>query len=476
MTSIILGLIVFVVAIAVIIVFAGILHWGKNRDIGLLPYIFYPVVFNTVLVYMTSGRNMFAVITYDMPEPVLAVPGYVYWISRVVTLFIIVGVGESIVNRLLHYGDNTKIPAGLLVTFVFFFLTSVIFSAFLGSHPKLSHEYFYLFLGGSAALLFTVSEGDAAIRGARNSLFLCLLISACFAFVKPEIVMSNSYVEGLIPGLTYRYAGLLSHANSLGPLTVVFLLCLWSRPYAMVSLNRFAWILGSATLFMTQSKTSWIAFLLCILPIVYCRYGGFLKRYFLNFRQPIFMAAALSLSMVVATLVVVIIAFAPTGNSLGGFFETRAGAEMMTLTGRDHIWEIAVHEWHRNHLFGYGLTMWDDAHRARIGISGAVTAHNQFYQTLGSAGIVGVVGLLVYSVTLFWYAFKTMRVSQGLTFALFLMLLVRSVSEVPFTMVGYYGAEELTHILLLMVIASHFSKLKEDAVVSKTFQSPVLSG
>jgi O-antigen ligase len=226
---------------------------------------------------------------------------------------------------------------------------------------------------------------------------------------------------------------------------------------------------------MTQSKTSWIAFLLCMLPIIYCRHGGFLKRYFLNFRQPVFMATALALFMIVTTLVVAVIAFAPTGSFFSTFFVSRAGADMMTLTGRDRIWEIAVHEWQRNRLFGYGLTIWDEAHRARIGISGAVTAHSQFYQTLGSAGIVGVVGLLVYAVTLFWYALKTMRISQGLTFALFLMLLARSVSEVPLTMVGYYGSEELTHILILMVIASNFSKLKEDAVVAKTFPSPLLS-
>ncbi len=467
MTSVLLGLVVFVVAIGAVIGFGAVLHWGRHRDIGLLPYIFYPVVHTTLWQVLGSGRNLYSSISSELTGTVVALPPFVIWASRLASLYIVVSASERLINRLLHYGRTPKSPVMLSVAFIFFFLTTVLLSAFFGAHQSLSHEYFYLFLGGIAALLFTEAEGDVAIRSARTSLMWCLLLSALFLLINPQLVLSINYNEGLIPGLTVRYFGLTSHANTLGPLTVVFLLCLWSRPYSRVWLNRLAWFIGIATLIAAQSKTSWICFLLSMPCLVYFRYGAFLKGYFFDFRRPILLVTFLSLAMVFVTAIALIIMFGPTGNPLSSFFVTQAGADLMSMTGRNEIWAVAVREWNRNPLFGYGLTIWNDAHRARIGIPAAVTAHSQFYQTLASAGIVGVVGLFVYVLTLFWFVMKTVRVSQGLTLAFFLMLLFRSVSEVPLTMVGYYGPSELTHILILMVIASHFSALHKDEANSK---------
>jgi O-antigen ligase len=461
MTGVLLALIVFLVAIIAVIGFGALLHWRRHHDTSLLPYIFYLAIHSMAWQMATSGRNLFASTLLGSPElvePVVAMSPAVLWASRLTSLFIMVVAIERIVNRLLHYGRGSKIPVGLLVVFVFYFVTTVLFSAFLSTHPSLSHEYFYLFLGGIAALLLTEADGDNAIACARNAIFSLLLVSAVFAAIKPELVMRNDYVEGLIPGLTIRYVGLTGHSNSIGSLVVVLLLCLWSRPYSRVWLNYCAWLIGLATLIFAQSKTSWITFLLGAACLAYFRYIGFLKRYFFDFRRPIFLAVFLFMGMIVVAGITVIIMFGPTGNPLSSFFVTQAGAELMTLTGRDQIWAVAVREWHRNPLFGYGLTIWNDAFRARIGITGAVHAHNQFYQTLSSAGIVGVVGLVLYVLTLFWFVLKTARVSQGLTLALFVMLMLRSVSEVTLTMVSHYGPNELTHSLMLMVIAVYLPR------------------
>lgn len=468
MMSIVLGLIVFLAVIAAVIGFGGVLHWGRQREIGLLPYIFYPIIFSVMLAKMTSGRDFSLMPTSESGIAAHeSTPAYVFVIARFTTLFILVAVSERIINRVLHYGRNPKVPMGLLLCFIFFFLTTVVLAAFLGTHPSISHEYMYLFLGGSAALLFSEAEGDVAIRNVRNAMLVCLVVSACFLIVAPQMVIRTGYLDGVVPGLTVRYAGLTSHSNTMGGLTVVYLLCLSSRPYKGW-LNRFAWIIGLITLVIAQSKTSWITFSLSTLSLSYFRYSDVLKKYFFDFRRPFFLVTTLSLVMIMFTVLISLVLFSSSGNFLNAFLMSQAGADLMTMTGRAQIWEVAVLEWQRNPLFGYGLTIWNDAHRAKIGISAAVTAHSQFYQTLSSSGIVGVIGLVIYVLTLLFYALKTVRVSQGLTLALFLMVMFRSMSEVPLTMVGYYGPDELTHLIILMVIASHFSGLQTNAANLKT--------
>lgn len=151
--------------------------------------------------------------------------------------------------------------------------------------------------------------------------------------------------------------------------------------------------------------------------LVYFNYGTIIKNYIFNFQRPLFLVAVLSFSMFFITAVALLVMFGPSSNPLNAFFATQAGADLMSMTGRDQIWEVAVKEWRRNPLFGYGLSIWSEEHRARIGIPAAVTAHSQFYQTLSSAGIVGVVGLVFYFVALMWFAIKAAPLSKGISLA-----------------------------------------------------------
>lgn len=474
MTSIVFGLVIFVVAISAVIGFGAILHWGRNREVGLLPYIFAPIVYNSMLVILLSGRNLFTQISSELAEVESATPTWATWIARLITLFILVAASERIINRFLYYGRTAKIPILLMISFIFYFLTTVLFSAFFGTHPSMSHEYFYLLLGGVAALLANKAEVDVAIASIRSSIFLCLLLSAVWLVIQPELVTSNNYNEGVIPGLTMRYFGLSSHPNTFGPLILLFMLCLWSKPYERPWLNHLAWFIGLASFILAQSKTSWIAFLLSMPCLAYFHYSGLLRHYFLDFRRPVFLIVTLCAVMTIVTTIVIVVMFGPRGNPLSSFFMSQAGADMMSMTGRDEIWAVAVREWQRNRLFGYGLTIWDSAHRARIGIPAAVTGHSQYYQTLGSSGIIGVIGLFVYALVLFWHAFKTAQFSKGLTLALCLMTLFRSVSEVPFSMVGYFGQNEFTHIFILMVIAAHL-KIRSENSSMATIHSKLIS-
>jgi exopolysaccharide production protein ExoQ len=430
---------------------------------GFLPHIFYISTFVTVLQIISVGRNLF--VDTDTDEINLgnlsyAIPSYVIWISRITTTLVLYAACQRLASRLMHYGSKPNTPTLLIITFLFFFFTNVFTAASFSAHPSFEHYYVYFVLAGTASLLFAQGEEEISIRAARNALFIFLIISAGFIPWNPGLVLSNNYLEGLIPGLTYRYAGLAPHPNFLGINTVLFLLCLWNKPFSSRWINFFGWTIGYLSLVLAQSKTSWICFIICMSCMGYFKYGDLLKQRLFDVKNPILPATFILITIISSGIISGVVMFSDIGSKINSFFSTPAGAELMTMTGRTNIWEIALNEWRNNPFFGYGLTIFDEAHRAKTGTT-AFHAHNQFYQTLASAGIVGVAGLLIYVTTLFWFTLKTAKSSEGLTLAIFLMLSIRSISEVTLVISGYFNFDALAHLLLLMIIGA---QLKSDNI------------
>jgi O-antigen ligase len=457
----ILSIIIFGLATIGIVLFIGlVLHRGYKVDKCLIPYIFYPIFFGLILETLLSARNFYlsqelvginlAHVTEKNPIDI--------WFGRAQSLFIIFASCEPIIWRLLHLRGEISAPIPLILAFGGFFLTNVLCSAFLGTHTSFSHDYIYMYLAGNAALLISCKEGDTAIRSCRNSLFTLIIIGAVCIIWRPEMVLLHDY-KGLIPGLSIRYSGLSIHPNAYAPVVVLFLLTLWSKPFNVYWANLISWLIGSLSLLLTQSKTNLIAFALCVLFICYYRYGDIIKRRIFDFRQFHLSVFFLLMFMMLTFVVGVYFMFGGVSESIESFFLTEAGGDLMSFTGRDVIWGIAIQEWHSNPLFGYGLTIWDDDYRRKIGMPWATSAHSQFYQSLSSAGIIGVAGLFVYGLFLFWYALKTARLSQGLTMSLFVLIITQSISEIPLSMISI-GSGVVPHLLLLMVIAANLNTMK----------------
>jgi len=162
-------------------------------------------------------------------------------------------------------------------------------------------------------------------------------------------------------------------------------------------------------------------------------------------------AAAFSLLSLSGVIGVAMLLLPALGVSLEGLSETQQGYEASRFTGRDVIWSLAVQEWMRNPLFGYGISMWNDAYRMQIGMDHAVSAHNQFLQTLSVAGSIGLIGLLVYLGTLMRYAVRAARRSQGLSIALLILVLLRCVTETPLQLESFLSGAFVTHLLLFHV-------------------------
>jgi O-antigen ligase len=352
-----------------------------------------------------------------------------------------------------HLRDRKPIPSPMLLGgFVMYWLATVVAPGLFGAIPKVSHEYAYSFILGIALALSGHLQRDRIVARLRDALFVFLAISVALVPVMPNLVMDMSYSQGLLPGVP-RFGGLAAHPVGMGVLAWTALMILWVHPFERRWLGLLAWALGLAVLFFAQSKTAWIAFVLgagCLtlvrsLPNSVDRVG--------DPRQGSF--AVLLCTGIIALVVVALFALLVVDlpGMIAGFFDTSQGAQLTSMTGRDRIWVVAFDEWQHNPVFGYGLTIWDAAHRQAIGMPFATHAHNQFIDTLARCGAVGATALVLYALVLTVCAFRYARATGGLSLALWAGLTLLSISEVPLMLFGY-GVELFMHLLLIVSIAA----------------------
>lgn len=421
-----------------------------KRTTGFLHWVFPAMLAVVALTALLSGRDLSQ--TFNQ----LAGPGggvqhpLVPWAQRLVSLILVAASAERIFN---HFASHRSMPSALLTTaFVTYWLCSVAASALFGTHPQVAHEYLYPLIFGLAALLTTVPEREKILQASRNALFLFMLAGAALIVVLPSLVMDASYRQGLIPGLP-RHGGLAPHPVAMGMFAVTGLLCLWCKPFNSRWLNRAAWLLGLSVLFIAQSKTAWIAFLLCSMSMVAVRNGPSAWRRLGDPKEGAF-GVAICLSTIALALVLIwAVVLADVGADVASFFDTAQGAQLVSMTGRDQIWAIAMEEWRDNPLFGYGPSLWSEEFRASINMPNATNAHNQFLDTLARSGSVGAAGLVLYALVLLVLSVRYASATRGLSLALFLALALLSVSEVPLILFGY-GTELFAHLLLIITLAS----------------------
>lgn len=419
--------------------FRGFLHWVLPIMLGMVA-----------ATALLSGRDLSPAVQGLAQGTGLYVHPAAAWLQRIASLMLMLISAE----RLLHHVVvHRHLPVPLLAwAMVTYWAATVAAPALFGSHPKLSHEYLYALVIGLAALVATPEERERVVGAVRNALFLFMLASAAVAVVKPTLVLELHYTQGLLPGVP-RLAGLAPHPVALGILAQTFLLCLWVRPFRSRWLTLLAWGLGLAVLFLAQSKTSWIAFLLCSGAMLAVRRGGEVWRRMGDPREGAFGIVVCLAAILVVGAVTGVLLFSDLHEDTSAFLDSTEGAQLMTLTGRDQIWAIAMEEWRASPVFGYGPNLWDDDFRASIHMPNATHGHNQFMDTLARSGTVGATALLLYAIVLLVFSLRAAKATGGLSIALFIALALRSVSEVPLEMLGY-GNELFTHLLLIITLAS----------------------
>lgn len=447
------GLVVVAIAAALVamIGLATAVHSTRLRPHGYMHLIFYAMLLMVALTSLLSGRNMsnsdqMLLSAGDAPQSPVQV-----MVQRLVSLVLLTVAGERIVSYFVRRERQVRGSPLLLAAFVLFWICTVASPALFGAHPALAHEYFYSLIIGIAAALTTPTERDLALDAARDALLLFILIGLVPIPFKATLVLDTAYTQGYLPGVP-RLAGLAPHPVSMGALTQVFLLCLMVRPYPKVWLNRLAWAVGLIVLMLAQAKTSWICFVVCTCCVLLVRDGpGFWRRIGDPFR-PEFGVAWISAFMAVVLGIALLLMFGHLDQKLADFFSSSEGQQLSSLTGRDKIWAIAYDVWQRNPVFGYGPNLWDDSFKAAIGMPFATHAHNELLDALSRSGTVGGAGLVIYALVLLTLSLRYARATDGLSLALFAILLLRSISEVPLILFGY-GAELITPMLLIMTLS-----------------------
>ncbi|RYZ11144.1 MAG: O-antigen ligase domain-containing protein [Comamonadaceae bacterium] len=438
----------FVACLAVVIA----MQLTARRGWGYVHLVFYGILLVGALTSLSSGRDLTSTALMLTAPPAEVRHPLVALIQPLVSLFILTVCGERLLSRWLRPADAARVPMALLLAYLLFWLGTIAAPALLGSHPKLAHEFLYPLVIGLAMLVASGVERDLAFRAARNALFVFIALGLLLMPLLPRLVMDGAYNQGLLPGVP-RLAGLAPHAVSLGLLSQLALLCLQARPFERRWLDRLMWLIGLSSLFLAQSKTAWIAFVLCSSCLLLLRRGPAFVRRATDPVRPELGLLTVTCLMAAVTAACLLVMFGDIGGRIAEFLSTPEGAQLSSLTGRDRIWEIARQEWARSPVFGYGLTIWDADFRAAIGMPNATHAHNQFMDTLSRSGSVGAAALVLYALVLLVQSVRYARITGGLSLALFLALALRSVSEVPLLLVGY-GPELLAQLLLLMTLSA----------------------
>lgn len=444
---------VLVAALIAYIAVIGAVQVNRHRDTGWLHYCFYGIFLTVAVNTLTSGRDfsqkdwLLALVDAEGRSPIAA------WVSRVISLFLILASAERIAHAILVRKKASAVTV-LLPAFILYWVCAVASPGLLGRYPQFSYEYIYPLLIGWAALLFSEKECELSIVAARNATFLFLLGSVLMVPIKMSLVLETNYSQGFIPGLP-RLAGLSPHALQLGLVAQIGLLCLWVCPLKSKWLNRASWALGLLVLFLAQSKTAWISFALCAVVMTMVRSGVSVKKMVFNPMRPTIGVVIVLAGMASTLLVAYVLVFGHLGDKVFSFLDTKEGATLLTLNGRDQIWAVAFQEWHNNPIFGYGPNLFSLAHRTSVGLLNATHSHNQFVDDLARAGLVGAVALVCYTSVLAVYAFRYARVTGGLSLCLFLVLAIRGISEVPFTLYGY-ASEFAAQLLMLIVLLGAF--------------------
>lgn len=452
MTETLIVLIVFMIALAAVGALALAMHWGHKREQGLVPYFFYFSLLSAALAVVLSSRDL------SLPDEVVSVVTGKHpiatWMGRLTTVFMLLTCAERILHRITSRTPGRPLPKLLMFGFFTFYATTMVSPMLFARHQVFAHEYFHVLIIGTALMLFSPKEADLSIKTTRNATLLFLLASFAFLIVRPSHVLMTGY-HGIIPFLNVRYAGLASHANTLGPLTVVSLLCLWHRPFDNRKLTWLAAALSMFSLILSQSKTSWISLMLAACCFAWFRHRDEIAARLTDHRRPLLSVALVGGAMLAMLGVGMLIMFGDVGNHIAQALNSNEGASLSSFSGRDAIWRVAKEEWDRNPVFGYGLTIWDPAFLIAIRMPFAVHAHSQFYQTAVSAGWVGVIGVIIYVSILGYLAVRSARASGGATLAFFIIMLTRGISEVPLSLLGL-AIETLAHLMLIIVLTGYY--------------------
>ncbi len=430
-----------------IVVLGLMLHAGTRIHKEPLPLLFFAIIVAIMVAPITMGRMItdgFAISDASVEEVSSS-----FWLNRVITLGILALCAERILRFIIRREWTSIHSWGLFWLFAVFGLSNQIINGIFGSHPSFDHKYLYAFVIYFCMFLVAQSQPERCLRIARGALLLFFICSAIAAVVMPSVVIQAGYTGGL-PGLSFRYYGLATHANTMGPLALVFMICLWRFPFHSRWINLSSWLLVMLSLVLTQSKTTIIAAILIGSFLIIYRYRNRFAQLYPGGRSGLFIGTTAFFCFSFSIAILAVWFGTDAVERMIHQLDLASGGKLTSFTGRTVIWNLAWQEFSASPLFGYGPSIWSPAYRLSVGLWFATTAHNQLLHSLSSAGIVGAAGLILYGAALIIYAFRAAPLSGGISLALTGLMLFRSFTEAPFNSTGIIQTEFFVHLLALV--------------------------
>lgn len=383
--------------------------------------------------------------------------GLAAWVQRLGSALMVGLAVAIIIVRLLDRDDRAPAPGRpLILAFVIYFVTNVLLNAYFGTVPGIVAPSLYGAIV-AIALMMTREQGYANLLVAiRWTLTLLMVASLALIPFMPNLVIQPNSLEVRLPVITFRLFGLGSGPNSIGPLAATLILVAIHLPFRSRVLQFVSLASAVGVFILAQSQTAWIAMGLILPPYLAYRYITSEKDGRRRQLSPSLVLGLVGLGL--AGLFAASLLFIDWPAVLGTLAEFAGlGGDGLTdrsISGRGAIWTVAIQTFMENPLFGYGLSAWDSAFRAKLNMPFAFHAHNQLMQSLSVGGLLGLGGLLFYLCTLVYYSLRYARFTRGLAPALLTLILVRCISEVPLDLLVALSGDMTTHLALLMLLSA----------------------
>lgn len=393
---------------------------------------------------LLSGRNLkYAHTNIEALAIGGATPGGAT-LLRLVTLAVVATCAATVLSRLFDKRvSRTRLPGQMLMNaFLAYYICNALLNAVFGTEPSFTHNTLYLPIAMAAVFMWRDQPIAPFLRAAKWTLALLMVASLAAALIVPDLALQPAY-KSWLPGLDIRLWGAGSNPNSLGPLALLLMLLDLMVPSRRWPARVLVFALGATVLLLAQSKTAWAAALLVLPIVLWYRVG----------RAP---AGGMRIGFALGLIAVLVLAAAAVAvgdpaRVWDKLASGQVGTDVSTLTGRLQVWDAAINAWQDNPVFGYGPAAWGPAHRAAIGVPFAFSAHNQFLQSLSAAGTLGLISLMLYVVALAIGCWRAAELTKGLSLALFLMVLVRCLTEAPFSAATLFNGDVLTQVVLFRV-------------------------
>lgn len=429
------------ISVPVLVVFAGQLaeKWDDSSKIATILGI---LIFGNAVSVLLSGR-----ILYSQEEmalnPLLLIQdseqGRGVWAGRLTNATILfVSLGE-IFRWLTGRRKMPEMAIPLLLAFLAFYVASYWVGFFFATVREIQLSWIYAPITFTALALMSKDGLNAkALVKLEWVLVVVLGASLAGAVVLPSMTLEPGY-KSWIPGFSNRLYGFAEHANSLG-IVAALAVILQLSPFVRRVPNLLFLFVAAAVLLFAQSKTAWMAAFLGIFLVRFEDIRVQFKTKVPGQFSLMFFAVA-SIAMAVAC-VALMLAF-----NFGLIDKLLRFDEAFTFTGRTRIWEITWNEFLKNPLFGYGPAIWDLQYRYQNNFMAAGQAHNQFFQTAGQAGLLGILTLAVYVYVMGRNCSLNWRFTSGLSGVAFVSLLIRCFSESPMRVGALTGMDAFVHLL-----------------------------